>query len=62
MRSRRSRSRRSRRTKRSRRSGQGGTSLLEMLVPGTLLASTIYAKNRSKKHVRSRNYLVKSKY
>jgi hypothetical protein len=33
-----------------------------MLVPGTLLASTIYAKNRSKKHVRSRNYLVKSKY
>ena len=59
MKSRRSRSRRSRRT---RRSGQGGTSLLEMLVPGTLLASTIYAKNRSKKHVRSRNYLVKSKY
>ena len=58
----RNRKHRSRRKRRTRRSGKGGTSMLDMLVPGGLIAATLYAKKRSKKHVRSRNYLTSSKY
>jgi hypothetical protein len=44
--------------RKSRKSGKGGSSFLELLVPGGLFAASEFMKRRSKKHVRSRNYLV----
>jgi hypothetical protein len=44
----------------SRRYNSGGSSLLELLVPGGLFAASEFMKRRSNKHVRSRSYLVNS--
>jgi hypothetical protein len=44
--------------RKGRRNVNGGTSFLEYIVPTGLLAATELMKRRSKKHVRSRSYLV----
>ena len=40
------------------RYNSGGSTLLDLIVPGGLFAATQFAKRRSKKHVRGANYLV----
>lgn len=49
---------RQRRKRQSRKTGKGGSTFLELLVPGGLFVGTEFMKRRSKKHVRSKSYLV----
>ena len=49
---------RQRHKRQSRKNGKGGSTLLELLVPGGLIVGTEFMKRRSKKHVRSKSYLV----
>jgi hypothetical protein len=51
---------RQRHKRQSRKTGKGGSTFLELLVPGGLFAATHFAKGRSKKHVRSKSYLVQN--
>jgi hypothetical protein len=49
---------RQRHKRQSRKMSKGGSTLLELLVPGSLFAASEFMKNRTNKHVRSKSYLV----